>query len=664
MKWIFVKILLLLLLSATLNASHIELNSEQRDYLLKNPTISVSNELDWYPYDFNQNGDANGYAVDYLKLLADKIGLRISFISAPWNELYKKFEKKEIDILYPAAKTDDREKIAIFSKEMIKMRFSLITKFNRDDINSFDDMRGKTLALVKGWSSTKYIIKNYKDIYYKEYDTSKEVLEAVAFGLADGGVEDFFTANYLIKKEMLSNLHVASKVLLLKIKSKWLGALQKGKRKIFFENNEKKYLMSKKVINICVDPNWMPLEKIEDGVHIGISSDYIKEFEKRLDVPIKLIETATWTESLKFAKERKCDILSLAMATPKRKKYLNFTTPYLDIPLVLITKYDKMFFADISYLQNRPIGITKDYAYGEILSVKYPHLDFVDVDNVYDGLKKVEKGELFGYIDSLATAGYMIQNDYFGTLKIAAKLDERWELGIAVRNDDKILFSIFEKLIESIDEETSRKILNKWISVKYDTKTDYTYFVVFLFISAVFIFYRQYQLKKHNNELEILSITDKLTGIYNRMKLDEVMEYEKNLFDRFHRKLSIIMFDIDDFKKVNDKFGHKIGDEVLQDIAKIVLKNKRKTDILGRWGGEEFLIICHETDLKGAIELAEKFREAICSYSFKKVKRLSASFGVAEFKVHESIEKVFVRADDGLYKAKKSGKNRVSFTEK
>jgi polar amino acid transport system substrate-binding protein len=140
------------------------------------------------------------------------------------------------------------------------------------------------------------------------------------------------------------------------------------------------------------------------------------------------------------------------------------------------------------------------------------------------------------------------------------------------------------------------------------------------------------------------------------------MIYEKNLFDRFHRPLSIILLDIDDFKKVNDEFGHKIGDEVLQDMAKILLGSKRKTDILGRWGGEEFLIICHETDLSGAMELAEKFRIAISTHVFSNTQRISASFGVAEFAKEESIEKVFIRADKGLYKAKKSGKNSSACT--
>lgn len=500
------------------------------------------------------------------------------------------------------------------------MRLSLVTKSTRKDIKSFEDMRGKTLALVKGWSSAKYIKNRYKDIQYIEFDTSKKMLESVAFGLADGGVEDFFTANYIIKKERYSNLHITFKVSIageysyslhlmfqkenqllqklfdralanitqedmLKLKSKWIGDFATQNKKLEFTFEENMYLKNKNLVKYCIDPNWMPLEMNKDGVHIGISSDYMKLLKKKIDISFLFVETKTWTETLEFIKKRKCDVLSLAMATPERKNYLNFTKPYLDIPLVLVTKNDEIFYADVSAITNKPIGITKNYAYGEVLRVRYPNMQLIDVENISDGLNKVESGELFGYIDAVTAAGYAILNRYFSTLKIAGKFDEKWSLGVAVRSDEPMLLNIFEKAIESIDVSKHQEILNKWISVKYDTKADYSNvlkFFAFVFVISILILYRQHQLKKYNKKLEILSTTDKLTSIFNRMKLDEVMIYEKNLFDRFHRSLSLILLDIDDFKKVNDKFGHKVGDEVLQEMAKILLKSKRKTDILGR----------------------------------------------------------------------------------
>ena len=102
----------------------------------------------------------------------------------------------------------------------------------------------------------------------------------------------------------------------------------------FISENEKKYLKNKKAITMCIDPNWMPFEKFEDGKHIGMTADYFKLFEERLDTEIRVLQTKNRSESIEFAKSRKCDILSLVMQTPKRDEYLNFTEPYLSVPLV------------------------------------------------------------------------------------------------------------------------------------------------------------------------------------------------------------------------------------------------------------------------------------------------------------------------------------------
>ncbi|WP_197413134.1 sensor domain-containing diguanylate cyclase [Vibrio sp. MEBiC08052] len=162
--------------------------------------------------------------------------------------------------------------------------------------------------------------------------------------------------------------------------------------------------------------------------------------------------------------------------------------------------------------------------------------------------------------------------------------------------------------------------------------------------------------RKH---LEVLSVTDRLTGMHNRLKLDETLEKEVYRADRRQHPLSIIMLDIDDFKVVNDTFGHQVGDEVLCKIAELLKHYVRKTDIPGRWGGEEFLIVCPETDLHGVQILAEKIRQSLMNHDFDVVGRCTCSFGVVSRMDNESIEQMIERADIALYTAKDRGKNRV-----
>jgi signal transduction histidine kinase/ABC-type nitrate/sulfonate/bicarbonate transport system substrate-binding protein len=268
---------------------------------------------------------------------------------------------------------------------------------------------------------------------------------------------------------------------------------------------EIKYLNKKREIKMCINPKWMPFESIENNRHIGITSDFFKIFEKQIATPINLKPTDSWSQSLEYVKSRKCDILSLDMPTDEKKLFLNYTTPYLMIPLVIATKLDVTFITNLDSIGDKKIALQKNSAFVEILKNRYKNLNIIEVDNIEDGLKKVKDGELFGYIGTLASVGYMFQTHFTGELKIAGKFDEYWELGIAVRSDDKILFNIFQKLLHEIDQATSSEILNKWVSIKYEKSVDYTLIwqvlIITIIISILFI-YRQIALKKHNTELE------------------------------------------------------------------------------------------------------------------------------------------------------------------
>jgi diguanylate cyclase (GGDEF)-like protein len=158
-------------------------------------------------------------------------------------------------------------------------------------------------------------------------------------------------------------------------------------------------------------------------------------------------------------------------------------------------------------------------------------------------------------------------------------------------------------------------------------------------------------------------VTDHLTGIYNRQYLDQVLDAEVERVDRYHSKLSLVMMDLDDFKRVNDTYGHLVGDDVLVKSVETIHHLVRKTDTFGRWGGEEFILICPETDLHQASQLAEKVRAAIETTEFSQDIRLTFSLGVAQYHAGESVNECVDRADRNLYRAKRNGKNQVSASE-
>ncbi|QEL54640.1 GGDEF domain-containing response regulator [Chromobacterium paludis] len=170
---------------------------------------------------------------------------------------------------------------------------------------------------------------------------------------------------------------------------------------------------------------------------------------------------------------------------------------------------------------------------------------------------------------------------------------------------------------------------------------------------------RTRELEQKNEELNRLATTDRLTGLYNRLFLEKMLPHEFAVAKRFSSPFSFILLDIDHFKQVNDRHGHQTGDEVLKAMAEIIRNTIRACDITVRWGGEEFLIICSDTHLRGARVLAEKLRQAVESYDFPIVERCTASFGVAAYQQQDDIHSMMERADQALYAAKHAGRNRV-----
>lgn len=171
-------------------------------------------------------------------------------------------------------------------------------------------------------------------------------------------------------------------------------------------------------------------------------------------------------------------------------------------------------------------------------------------------------------------------------------------------------------------------------------------------------------LERTKDELSRLYILDQLTGVYNRRKIDEVLEEQiQSLNYQEQNRFSIILIDIDHFKDVNDTYGHLVGDSVLKEFANILQENIRGVDFLGRWGGEEFIIVCIETNSDGAVSLAKKLQTKINEFKFSTVGAKTASFGVASIEFDMTVDNVIESADKALYEAKKQGRDRVICAE-
>jgi len=645
-------------------------------------------------------------------------------------------------------------------------------------------------ATLRGWKYAFSHIDETINIILKKYNTQHKSKEALRYEAEVLKHLAYYQNKQLGNIDILKIEKIYDLFKLLRITDKPID-MQKfiydtptNTNNALLTQKEKKYLQKKKVIKVCSDPDWMPFEKIENTKLTGMSGDFLKIVSDRLNTPFQIVPVKSWQESLQKAKARECDMFSLAMKTPSRQKYMDFTQAYISVPLVIATTPSKAFINDIKNNLNKTYGVVKGYAFTELLKLQYPTIKLKEFKNIKEGLKAVVHHQVYGFIDNLSTIAYHMQREFQGELKISGKFSQTWNLGYASRNDEPLLHSILDKAIASIDEKTKQLIIGDWVKVVYQKGFDYRLFYILFTIAVVVILFlllryriiqtyneklkenmkiidkyviqtfsdlegnitnvseafiklygytkeellgKNYSMLKHpdsdrsviaklyktiqdgkvyegefhnidkngktiwvkqtvfpitdelgnvvsyrafeenitdKKRIEELSITDKLTGLKNRLYLDKVYAEELKRAQRYSTPFCIIILDIDNFKNINDTYGHLVGDSVLIQLSKLLSNNIRQSDMLGRWGGEEFLIITPQTEYKAACNLAQKLRFIISKEEFESIGHLTCSFGVGVYyKGDQSIEPV-KRADDALYEAKRSGKNKVCCLEK
>jgi len=216
-------------------------------------------------------------------------------------------------------------------------------------------------------------------------------------------------------------------------------------------------------------------------------------------------------------------------------------------------------------------------------------------------------------------------------------------------------FSLFTMLILN----RHHRVRNKLIRYKSEFENIVDQRTVDMHLTNTLLKEEIQERQKIEEKLIQLATIDPLTSIANRRKFDEVLEYEMNRDTRYKNELSLVFCDLDYFKKINDQYGHKIGDDVLKAFTRVVSENIRKTDVVARWGGEEFALLLPETSVMIAASTAEKLRKETERFNFPHVGHITASFGVTQYIGGDTEASLISRADDALYKAKKNGRNRV-----
>lgn len=278
--------------------------------------------------------------------------------------------------------------------------------------------------------------------------------------------------------------------------------------------------------------------------------------------------------------------------------------------------------------------------YEHLMAFEETRAYFTD-EKVLERLKQKQLAYFEALLSGTYDWDYLLSRLNIGYIHVQLNIVPLWYIGAYNRYIEEIHKIVWETIDEH-REETMRSLLKVVMLDMVLTLESYHY--------------TKYKLQE---KLEQMTITDDLTGTYNRRKLEEVLQHEMDRSTRDGHPLTMLMIDIDHFKTINDNYGHDIGDAVLIAMARLLDRHLRETDTLVRFGGEEFIILLPGSTIDIALVVAERLRQAVAENTFEKAGRVTASFGIAQHSPGDNRDSFIKRADEKLYEAKKGGRNRV-----
>ena len=500
----------------------LSLSDEEIKYLKDNPILKVHNFDSLPPYNFTLNNYPKGFVIDYIQLVGKVLGVKIEFIqNKSLKESFDMLENNQLDILPNIAISDERKKTIDFTNySLVNFQISLGVN-KQSDIKSLSDLKNKKVSVVENFFLEDILKKEYPNIKLYKTKNTEEAIEAVASNKADAVIHNLSTIEYLINKNWLSNLktivlkddniqtivplHLGVKKDNLVLKSILEKANQnisekdtrnlvdKWLKNSFYEEIklsqiEHDYLSKNKTINYCVNSNFMPIERINNNSVLGITSDYINIFKEKLNINFNQIEIESTKDGLNKLLTKECDLVTFVQNSDNTNKLVNLSNSHLSFPFVLVTKIDKTFISSLNSLNGKRIAYVDD-TYKEILIKAYPQIEFVKVDSLKQGLKKVKNDEFFGLVEILPVVGHEIQKDFSNSLKISKEIFNNLPFSMATSKDNIILNDILNKLFSSISNENKDSINNNWISVNYEKMVDYEKVLIagMVFLLIIFI---------------------------------------------------------------------------------------------------------------------------------------------------------------------------------
>lgn len=280
-------------------------------------------------------------------------------------------------------------------------------------------------------------------------------------------------------------------------------------------------------ITIGVDPTRAPFEYInEQGQYSGMASDYLKLISEKTGLVFVVQNNATWKDVMQSAHSGKLDLLPAVMASPQREEFLDFSRPYINYPMVIVTKKDSGFISHLEELHNKQVSVVGDYATEDILRNNHPGIKLKTAKNLHQALKWVASGEVDAMIDNLASVTYAISQLGITNLKISGTTPYDFALAVAAPKQHKTLLAIFQKALDSINKKQTLAIQQQWVSVAYEQKFDYKKYLYFSLAVLLFILIILLWNWRLSTEIKARKIAE--AALYENQN---ILEYKNNILE-------------------------------------------------------------------------------------------------------------------------------------
>ena len=491
---------------------NIYLTKEEQKWIENNPTIKVANEMDWAPFDYMEGKKPAGISIEYIEILAKKIGLKVEFINGhTWGELISLFKNKEIDVLPAFYKNKEREKFTLFTEAYSKGKMGVFLKKDVQTIKSYKDLVDKKIGIQASDATISIAKTALPNSKFVEITSNDELVIALATGKVDAIIGNPIVFSYYAKEHQISNitlidyipmskeeqlntsLHIGvdkdnpmlytllekaikntTDVEFSELEDKWTRIQTSTKSEkdlalVKFTREEKQWIETN-TVSIGVEP-WAPIIYSKNGKDIeGITGDILKLMIKNSGLKTEVV-TDFWDPLLESFKNKEIDLLPATYYTQERAKYGLYSKPYYKMLDYIYVRNDTNTITSMNDLKGKKLAVPKGFGTIPKIQKKFPSIKIVETNDLSDSIIRLLKGDVDALFEGQIAVEHKITDELITGIKGIPQSDfKAAPLHFFSKIDEPLLQSILQKSFDSIPLEDIKKIKAKWVNISSQNK--------------------------------------------------------------------------------------------------------------------------------------------------------------------------------------------------